>query len=124
MTNVLFCTLYPECFEIPALGDGPPAERGGGLRYAAIEASIGVGALTLPLFESTTLGLKADRNGGKETSSAAPYTSSAKRTSSPSSLCVRSNATVVGEGERLEALARGESPSSETSGEPTLRHMT
>ena len=57
------------------------------------------------------------------TSSAAPYTSSAKRTSSPSSLCVRSNATVVGEGERLEALARGESLS-ETRGEPTLRHMT
>ena len=61
--------------------------------------------------------------GEKRLSTAAPYTSSAKRTSSPSSLCVRSNATVVGEGERLEALARGESPSSETRGEPTLRHM-
>ena len=41
--------------------------------------------------------------GEKETSSAAPYTSSAKRTSSPSSLCVRTNATVRGEGERLGA---------------------
>ena len=69
------------------------------------------------------LDLKQIEMGEGETSSAAPYTSSAKRTSSPSSLCVRSNATVVGEGERLEALARGDSPSSETRGEPTLRHM-
>ena len=70
--------------------------------------------------------LKQIEMGEGDTSSAAPYTSSAKRTSSPSSLCVRSNATVVGEGERLEALARGDvsSPCGETMGEPTRRHMT
>ena len=63
-----------------------------------------------------------------ETSTAAPYTSSAKSTSSPSSLCVRSNATVVGEGERLEALARGGvlpscTESISTRGEPIRRHI-
>ena len=101
----------------------------------------------------TTFGLQADTNGeiarqggdsagpGKEglrqgrrsrahasSATAAPYISSAKGTSSPSIVSERSKVTVRGEGERLEASARGgvlpsciESIS--TRGEPIRRHI-